>query len=135
MTVDVGWVATVIAALFGGGGLVAFLRLKTDTSKVIVDAAGGAVIVQAGVITNLRQELEEVRRRLDTVEAQAEAAALRAVQAERQLGVAVARADQAERQRDAVMRANDDLRDRVEALEAEVIRLGGSLPAHPVDGE
>lgn len=58
------WVTAAVAlsvGLFGGGGLVALLRVRTDKNKIVVDAAQGAVIVQSGVIEALREELNRVK--------------------------------------------------------------------------
>lgn len=54
----------VLVAVLGGGfltGLVALLRYRTDKDSVIVTSAQGAVVIQSGVITALKDELERVR--------------------------------------------------------------------------
>jgi len=62
------WLPVVVPAiltLFTGGGLVAVMRARPEGSKLIVDAAQGAVVVQAGVIDSLREELAEARREIE----------------------------------------------------------------------
>jgi FtsZ-binding cell division protein ZapB len=51
----------VILALAGGGGFVAWRRLRTESPRIIVEAAQGAVIVQSGVIDDLQDGLERAR--------------------------------------------------------------------------
>lgn len=41
-----------------GTVIVALLRVRRDNEKTVVDSAQGAVIVQHGVITSLREEIE-----------------------------------------------------------------------------
>lgn len=58
------WLPTIIAGVLTvltGGGLVAFFRARPEGSKILVDAAQGAVIVQTGVIESLRAELAAAR--------------------------------------------------------------------------
>ena len=50
-----------IIGLFGGGGLVALLRMPADRGKVVIDAAQGAVVVQSGVIDALQEEIARLR--------------------------------------------------------------------------
>lgn len=57
-------VAVVIAVLGSGGligGIVALMRVRPESGRMIVEAAEGAVVVQSGVITELRTDLAEVR--------------------------------------------------------------------------
>lgn len=51
------WVVAGIAAILGGGGVTALLRSRPERARIIVDAAEGAVVVQTGVLANLREEL------------------------------------------------------------------------------
>jgi cell division protein FtsB len=55
------WVIAGIATVLGGGGLAALIRSGREGSKILVDAAQGAVIVQTGVIDNLRKDLTDAR--------------------------------------------------------------------------
>ncbi|HEY2455583.1 MAG TPA: hypothetical protein VGI71_23810 [Scandinavium sp.] len=63
-----GWIpyiVGVIIAIFGGGGLAALIRARPEGSKIVVDAAQGAVIVQSGVITDLRHQLRDAQDQID----------------------------------------------------------------------
>lgn len=55
----------VLAIVLGSGGviggLVTLLRLRSDTARTTVSAAEGAVIVQSGVISSLRDENTRLR--------------------------------------------------------------------------
>jgi chromosome segregation ATPase len=57
--------AAVVIAIVGTGGiiggLVALLKVRPETGKLIVEAAEGAVVVQAGVMRELRAEIEALR--------------------------------------------------------------------------
>lgn len=46
-------VSALVAAMLGGGG-VAWFRLRGENSRIVVDAAQGAVIVQSTVMGELR---------------------------------------------------------------------------------
>ncbi len=58
-------VIPIIIALFSGTGFVAWRRLRTEGPKIIIEAAQGAVIVQSGVIEDLRDQIADLRLRLD----------------------------------------------------------------------
>lgn len=64
-----GELAPVIIAVTAAGGLcggiVALLRVRPEAGKLVVEAAEGAVVVQSGVITSLREELGKVREGLE----------------------------------------------------------------------
>lgn len=58
-------VAVLIAIVGTGGiigGLVALLKVRPESGKLIVEAAEGAVLVQAGVMRELRAEIEALRK-------------------------------------------------------------------------
>jgi hypothetical protein len=62
-----GLVSAVVALLvgvFGGGTIVALLRVNADKGKVVIEAAQGAVIVQTSVIDDLQAELQRVKGEL-----------------------------------------------------------------------
>ncbi len=59
-------VVGLIVAVLGGGGLVALFRARPEGSKILVDAAQGAVIVQSGVIDSLRADLNAARAEIIT---------------------------------------------------------------------
>lgn len=48
-------VVALIVGLFGGGSMVALLRVGADKNKVVIEAAQGAVIVQTSVIDELQE--------------------------------------------------------------------------------
>lgn len=61
------FLATVILAIIGfffGGGLIAYLRLRKEGPKIIVEAAQGAVVVQSGVIATLERQISELTGQL-----------------------------------------------------------------------
>lgn len=64
--------APLVLAVLGGGGLigavVALLKLKPEAGQITVVAAQGALVVQTGVIEQLREENERLRARLDAIE-------------------------------------------------------------------
>lgn len=96
-------VIAIMVALFGGGGLTAFFRLGGEKTKIIVEAAQGAVVVQSAV-------LDDVLERLD--------------RAEKRAGAAEVRADDAERALRAMRIERNNLADRVQHLE-QVVRDAG----------
>lgn len=58
------WLSVLIAAimaLFGGGGIAALIKTRSEAPKILVDAAQGAVVVQSGVIESLRDDLKAAR--------------------------------------------------------------------------
>ena len=62
------WLPVIVPAVLTfvfGGGLVAMRRGRDEGSKLIVDAAQGAVVVQAGVIDRLEKELAEALREIE----------------------------------------------------------------------
>lgn len=52
---------SLIVGVFGGGSLVALMRVSADRGKVVIEAAQGAVIVQSSVIDGLRDELDRLK--------------------------------------------------------------------------
>lgn len=55
----------VIVAIFGGGGVAALIKSRPEGSKILIDAAAGIVVVQTGVITSLRDQIEKSQRQSD----------------------------------------------------------------------
>lgn len=58
------WLSVLVAsimAVFGGGGIAALVRTRSEAPKILVDAAQGAVVVQSGVIESLREDLNAAR--------------------------------------------------------------------------
>jgi hypothetical protein len=58
---------TGVLGVFGGGTIIALLKVPADKHRIVVDAAQGAVIVQSGVIETLNTELTRVREQLAEV--------------------------------------------------------------------
>jgi cell division protein FtsB len=52
------------------GGIVAFLKIRPEAGQIAVTASQGALIVQSGVIDELRKENERLRDRLTAIEAE-----------------------------------------------------------------
>jgi len=104
------WVVTVILAVLStgvGGALVAFLRLRKEGPKIIVEAAQGAVVVQSGVIDDLREQIDSLRTRLS------EADALQR------------RVRELERREEELTVENTRLRSQVSNLQARIVQLEG----------
>lgn len=59
-------VIELISIILGGGGIagamVALFKVRPEAARISVDAAQGAVVVQASVITALRDENERLRK-------------------------------------------------------------------------
>lgn len=57
-------VVTCALGIFGGGGLVALLKVNADKGKIVIEASQGAVVVQTSVIHDLQAELQRVKGEL-----------------------------------------------------------------------
>lgn len=60
-----GLVPLIISTLFGGGIVAvisALYKVKPEAGQIVVTAAQGALIVQTGVIENLRKEIERISK-------------------------------------------------------------------------
>lgn len=86
-------VMAVLAAVFGGGGIFALLKVRPEAGQISVSAAQGAVIVQTSVIDTLRSELgrtsielANVSGRLETLEGEYEACKRRLLDMEQRMG-------------------------------------------------
>ena len=138
-----------LVALLGAGGVtgavVALFKARPEAGQISVSAAQGAVIVQTGVIEELRQarvddraEVERLREQLKTERDRGDRCEdqidqlrghlqelgnlrRRVGQLEQQLEGKTAQLEEADAE-------NTRLRTRVEHLEDEVRRLGGELP-------
>ena len=63
-----GWLPGIISSLIGGGlaaSYVALYKVKPEAGQIVVTAAQGALVVQTGVIENLRKELKRVQEEAD----------------------------------------------------------------------
>ena len=58
-------IAVIVAAVFGGGGIiggvVALLKFRGESTAVLVSASGEVVIMQKGMISQLREDLDAAR--------------------------------------------------------------------------
>lgn len=110
-----GWLAIVVpvlAVLVGGGGLVAYLRLRKESPNIVVQAAQGAVIVQSGVIESLQEEIRSLRGQVRDLERRdTEAAQLHA------------RVRELEHREEELNAQNSSLRSQVADLQARVKEL------------
>lgn len=61
-----------IIAVIGSGGLIggiaAFLKLRPEKDSIVVNAAQGALLVQTGIVEQLRLELERAHTRIAACE-------------------------------------------------------------------
>lgn len=129
--IDLDFVVPIIVAIFGGGGLIAFFKLRGENALTSVDAAEGAVVVQSSVIDSLREQLTALSERVDeageiarSAEARAVKAEARAAESEVRAVASEARAVAYEREKEALAAVNIDLRLRVTQLEEKVRKLG-----------
>jgi predicted RNase H-like nuclease (RuvC/YqgF family) len=109
------WLPAAVVGLLGGGvlvGLAAFIKARPEATKIVVDAAQGAVVVQSGVIEDLADQLKRMRGRIQGLEAELrEVDRLRTEN--RELHAEVER----------LTRRDDRSHKRIEALEREVEKL------------
>jgi predicted Zn-dependent protease len=61
-------ITTVLIAVGGGVGVVAFLKYPRENDRVIVSAAEGLHTIQSGVIDALQEELTRIRALRDAAE-------------------------------------------------------------------
>ncbi len=57
------WLPGIVSTLFGGGivaAIVALYKVKPEAGQIVVTAAQGALLVQTGVIDNLKKEIERL---------------------------------------------------------------------------
>jgi flagellar motility protein MotE (MotC chaperone) len=129
------WLDLVVAGivgLFGAGGLNALLKNRKEGSKILVDAAQGAVIIQTTVIDNLRDELKSQKENSEkeSAELRAEIAELRTHMAE--LNTLRARVRELEHSNEELKAENTMLASQVRAL-TKVVR-DNELKAEARDG-
>ena len=66
------WFTALVALIVGAGGtggVAAFLKIRPERGRIVIDAAQGAVIVQSGVLADLRAELDRVRGQVEQLRA------------------------------------------------------------------
>lgn len=113
------WLSVVIAAIvavFGSGGVVALIRSRGEGSKILVDAAAGAVVVQSGVIDSLQEEITRLQSQVN--DQQGEISELRNHMAE--VNSLRGRVRELEQDNEILKAENTKLRSEVRALRREV---------------
>lgn len=120
-----GWIYLVVSVIGGLGGMaLLFSSLRKsgpEATKVVIDAAGGAVIVQAGVIESLRDELTRQAERFSNAIAELKhenEKHIAALRAERDRYKLALEQEQAERAAD-----RKEWTERIQHLEDELARL------------
>lgn len=58
-------IAALIAVVLGGGGITALVKSRPEGSKILIDSATDVVVVQKGLITDLRDRLEHAEGALE----------------------------------------------------------------------
>lgn len=123
-------VGPLLSAILGGGvvtGIVSFRKLKPESDQIVVSSAKDVVIIQKGVIDDLRKSSAEDRVRIIELEGKFQAQIDRAEQARWTAETALAECHRArevlQKQYDNERRINQELTERVEHLESEVARL------------
>lgn len=59
---------TTILGLFGGGTIVSLFKLPGERNQVVIAAAQGAVVIQSGLLVELRNELDRALEKIDALE-------------------------------------------------------------------
>lgn len=57
-----------LAGVLGGGALAALFKVGPQRKHIVVDAAQGAVLVQTGVLNNLREEIARLQAQVTSLE-------------------------------------------------------------------
>ena len=57
-----------LAGIFAGGGLVALFKVGPQRKHIVVNAAEGAVVVQSGVLKDLREEISRLQGQVTSLE-------------------------------------------------------------------
>jgi predicted RNase H-like nuclease (RuvC/YqgF family) len=64
------WLPGIISSVFGGSivaGIVALYKVKPEAGQIVVTAAQGALIVQTGVIDNLKKEVQRLNDEIENL--------------------------------------------------------------------
>jgi chromosome segregation ATPase len=116
-------------AFLGGGmltGVAAFIRARPGATKDIADAAAGLVVVQESTITRLNTAMASLEGRCDAMEDELRFERRRNDDLARTLRTVTA-------ERDRYRAERDDLRHRVEHVEAELRRVLERPPRRATD--
>jgi chromosome segregation ATPase len=101
------------------GAIIAVFKLSPERQSIFITTAQGAVVVQSGVIDDLRDELERLRQRITACEEiETELVNLR-----HRIDAMQDKLAKTALERDRLKLENDRLKDRVATLEAEVAGL------------
>lgn len=116
-------IVSLVIAVIGAGGLgglvLALIKARPEASAVIVDSAKGAVLVQSGVIDDLREALAETRKELTELRGEVSGVNKlrgRIVELERELG-------RERSERKALEEERFRLRDEVQILRGRIEQL------------
>lgn len=67
-------IAALIALILGGGGITALVKVRPEKSAILIDSATDVVVVQKGLITDLRAQNERTEDKLSATNLQLERA-------------------------------------------------------------
>ena len=114
----------IIIAVVGGGGIigavVAFIKVRPEAGQIAVSASQGALVVQTGVITTLREEVDRANGKLEHMSRR-----MMALEAETaKVDQLRERVDELEKEKTRLRGDNTRLRRRVDALEKQIRDLG-----------
>jgi hypothetical protein len=116
LSITLAELAPFIAVVFGaagiGGFVIALLKVRPEAGQVAVEASEGALIVQTGVITTLREENKRLSDRLEELERQVG-----------DVGLLVVRLERLENERNQLRNENVKLRERVKHLEDQLRKM------------
>ena len=119
--------APVILAGGGLGAYVSFRKLPAERDLIVVQAAKEVVVVQQGAYKELRDQYEELRKEMESMEARFSQRLDQAEQARHSAETALAESHRArelvQAEYDEEKARNAELTARIEALEAEVAEL------------
>lgn len=113
------WIIAGITALLGGGGIAAVLKARPEAGQISVAAAQGAVVVQSSVIDDLRVQMNVQKQQLidqanQISDLQRRVAKTYALEAS---------LEDAHFETSRLRNERDQLKERVDVLEAEVKQL------------
>jgi outer membrane murein-binding lipoprotein Lpp len=105
-------ISGLILAVLGGGGIAALIRAKPETNKLIIDAAQGAVLIQTGVLDEMKAQNAELKTQITELKAQVQ----ELTQIQKQITYL-------EGINHAIVKENDILKTRIDQLDAFVKEL------------
>lgn len=116
----------IVTILFGGGGMIAWFKLRGENTRVLVSAAEGAVLVQTNVIENL--ESQNKQRAADIAELRKDVERLQTELSKAQLVQQAYNAlrlihDEVVAERDQLRQKVREQNDHISELNSELIRV------------